>query len=140
MLNGFTIQLPNGKYYQNSKSSTNDITRAKIYQNLGTLLKYAIKPKYVHNDMIDGNIQLIQVKEDENSISVVELGAAWSCYHLYSMGYSMGYNIVNETILNKDKIKKALKCLEDNGIERDECETVLQALCFILVDKDIEDY
>ena len=136
MINGFTIKLPNGKYYQNSQSSTNDITKAKIYQNLGTLLKYAIKPKYVHHDMIDGNIQLIQVKEDEDSISVIELGAAWSCYHLYSMGY----NVANETILNKDKIKKALKCLEDNGIERDECETVLQALCFILVDKDIEDY
>lgn len=42
-------------------------------------------------------------------------------------------------IFNRNKVKKALQCLLDNGIDTDECPTVLQALCYILIDKEIED-
>ncbi len=43
-------------------------------------------------------------------------------------------------LLNLEKIMHAEKCLIDNGIEEDEAETVLQALCYILIDEEIEDY
>lgn len=43
-------------------------------------------------------------------------------------------------MLNKDKIEKAMQCLVDNGIEEDEADTVLQALCYILIDEEILDY
>ena len=39
----------------------------------------------------------------------------------------------------KEKIKKALECLVDNGIERDEAGGVLQALGYILCDEEWED-
>lgn len=40
--------------------------------------------------------------------------------------------------IDRKVVAKALQCLKDNGIERDECTTVLQALCYILMDKEIE--
>lgn len=43
-------------------------------------------------------------------------------------------------MLNKTKIDKAKQCLIDNGIEADEADTVLQALCYILMDEEIHDY
>ena len=46
-------------------------------------------------------------------------------------------NCVESFYLDKEKIKNALICLHDNGIEADECSTVLQALCYILIDKEI---
>lgn len=36
----------------------------------------------------------------------------------------------------KEKIKKALECLVDNGIERDESGVVLQALGYILCNEE----
>lgn len=42
-------------------------------------------------------------------------------------------------MINREQIKKALQCLADNGIDKDECPTVLQALCYILLDEEIED-
>ncbi len=39
--------------------------------------------------------------------------------------------------LTPKKLEDANKCLADNGIEPDECETVLQALCYILLDLEI---
>ena len=38
---------------------------------------------------------------------------------------------------SKDKIKRAEQCLIDNGIEPDEAETVLQALGYILLGKEL---
>lgn len=38
-----------------------------------------------------------------------------------------------------DVLQKAKRCLRDNGIEEDECATVLQALCYILLDVEIYD-
>ena len=40
-------------------------------------------------------------------------------------------------IITKEKIELAEKCLQDNGIESDECSTVLQALGYILLDIDL---
>lgn len=44
-----------------------------------------------------------------------------------------------DIIFNREKIQKALQLLTDNGIDRDECPIVLQALCYILMDAEIED-
>lgn len=41
--------------------------------------------------------------------------------------------------INKNMIKKAQECLADNGIDRDETATVLQALGYILLDSELED-
>lgn len=41
-------------------------------------------------------------------------------------------------ILTREDIQKALQCLADNGIEKGECAVVLQALCYILMDTEIE--
>lgn len=43
-----------------------------------------------------------------------------------------------QTLLTKSKVEAAMRCLEDNGIEPDETATVLQALCYILLDAEIE--
>lgn len=40
-------------------------------------------------------------------------------------------------IVTKADIEKALKVLADNGIEADETETVLQAVCYALLDVEI---
>ena len=37
----------------------------------------------------------------------------------------------------EEKVKAAEQVLIDNGIEADEAQTVLQALCFVLLDEDI---
>jgi hypothetical protein len=39
--------------------------------------------------------------------------------------------------MNEAKIKKAIQCLIDNGIEEDEAKIVLQALGYILLDKEL---
>ena len=36
-----------------------------------------------------------------------------------------------------DKVEKALQCLIDNGIDRDEAECVLQAIGYILLDEEL---
>jgi len=40
--------------------------------------------------------------------------------------------------ITKEKFDKAKQCLIDNGIDFDEVETVLQALCYILFDEETE--
>lgn len=39
--------------------------------------------------------------------------------------------------INEVQINKAIQCLIDNGIEADEAEVVLQALGYILLDKEL---
>ena len=34
--------------------------------------------------------------------------------------------------INQEQAKMLMKVLEDNGIEADECETVAEAICFVL--------
>lgn len=46
----------------------------------------------------------------------------------------------NDTKYQKERVNLAIKCLIDNGIEDDEAETVLEALCYILMDADIEPF
>ncbi len=43
-------------------------------------------------------------------------------------------------IITKEKYDKAKQCLIDNGIELDEVNIVLQALCYILCDEETEQY
>lgn len=42
-----------------------------------------------------------------------------------------------ELIHTKQRLVRAKQCLIDNGVERDEAGTVLQALCYILLDTEI---
>ena len=44
-----------------------------------------------------------------------------------------------QTQLTKSTLEAAMRCLEDNGIEPDETAIVLQALCYIFLDTEIED-
>ena len=41
--------------------------------------------------------------------------------------------------VTKEQVIKAQKCLADNGIDQEETATVLQALGYILLDKELED-
>ena len=43
-----------------------------------------------------------------------------------------------EVVLDKEKMVKAQKCLEDNGIDASETGIVLQALGYILLDMELE--
>lgn len=40
--------------------------------------------------------------------------------------------------INKENVNKALKVLIDNGIDKDEAETVLQAIGYALIDTELE--
>lgn len=41
--------------------------------------------------------------------------------------------------LSQSQVDAALQCLIDNGIDKDESGIVLQALCYILMDEEIEE-
>lgn len=43
-------------------------------------------------------------------------------------------------MITKEKFETATQCLIDNGIDSDEAEIVLQALCYILCDEETEQY
>lgn len=43
-------------------------------------------------------------------------------------------------IVTKGKYNKAKQCLLDNGINQDEVDIILQALCYILCDEKTEQY
>lgn len=43
-------------------------------------------------------------------------------------------------MLTQEKFNKAKQCLIDNGIETDETNIVLQALCYILLNEETEQY
>lgn len=44
---------------------------------------------------------------------------------------------LHKTKITKTDIKKAEKCLIDNGIDKDEADVVLQALGYILLDEEL---
>ena len=46
---------------------------------------------------------------------------------------------IQKQYLSESDIDKACLCLRDNGIDEDEIDTVLQALCYILLDTEIEE-
>lgn len=60
-------------------------------------------------------------------------------YNCKSFG-SINTESVKEYNIDKNTLSKAIQCLADNGIEPDECCTVLQAICYILLGIEIEDY
>ena len=43
-------------------------------------------------------------------------------------------------MLTQETFNKAKQCLIDNSIEADEAEIVLQALCYILLNEETEQY
>lgn len=43
-------------------------------------------------------------------------------------------------IITKEKYDKAKQCLLDNGINQDEVDIILQALCYILCDEETEQF
>lgn len=43
-------------------------------------------------------------------------------------------------IVTKEKYDKAKQCLIDNGIDSDETDIVLQALCYILCNEETEQF
>lgn len=47
--------------------------------------------------------------------------------------------LVENEILSSARIKRAVECLKDNGVDADEADTVLQALCYILLDTEVEE-
>ena len=48
--------------------------------------------------------------------------------------------IIKMQIITKEKYDKAKQCLLDNGIDQDEVDIILQALCYILCDEETEQY
>lgn len=46
-------------------------------------------------------------------------------------------NIEINTTINEETIEKAIKVLQDNGIEEDEAYTVLQTLGYVLLDTEL---
>lgn len=46
---------------------------------------------------------------------------------------------IQRTNVTKEDIKRTLKVLIDNGIEKDEAGTVLQAIGYTLIDTELED-
>lgn len=58
----------------------------------------------------------------------------------YSIDFDAHHNVyVADGYLVQEQVDAALQCLIDNGIDKDESATVLQALCYILMDKEIDD-
>lgn len=54
-----------------------------------------------------------------------------------SLPHLMKENIALKNHVSEEKLIRAKQCLIDNGVERDEAGTVLQALCYILLDTEI---
>lgn len=66
--------------------------------------------------------------------SVAEYGDG----HVYTAAEIEGGICSRKHSINEKQLKDALQCLADNGIDKDESETVLQALCYILLDEEID--
>ena len=46
------------------------------------------------------------------------------------------YKLRNILHVDEEKMQKAMECLAENGVEEDECDTVMQALFYILFDME----
>lgn len=66
--------------------------------------------------------------------SVAEYGNG----HVYTAAEIEGGICSRKHNISKKKLEDALRCLVDNGIDKDESKTVLQALCYILLDEEID--
>ena len=58
---------------------------------------------------------------------------------MYPASYDYWCRKFGTPSFDRISIEKALRCLKDNGIEKSECPVVLQAMCYILYDAEIED-
>lgn len=68
------------------------------------------------------------------------------CFDAYEDGYYAKNHttltieeLITDIKLTDDVLQKAKQCLRDNGIEENKCATVLQAICYILLDVEIYD-
>lgn len=84
--------------------------------------------------------------DDERWARYINYLIEWALYHsdgIYADSSPACYDewCDNEDLDNIEriKIKKAIQCLNDNGIDKSECPEVLKALCYILYDTEIED-
>lgn len=66
--------------------------------------------------------------------SVAEYGDG----HVYTAAEIEGGICSRKHNISEKQQKDALQCLIDNGIDEDESKTVLQALCYILLDEEID--
>lgn len=83
--------------------------------------------------LIDNGIEPDEAKTVLQAIGYILLGKEF-----YPADDKEGEACVNVAIsINEAKLKKAEQCLIDNGIASDEAETVLQALGYILLDKEL---
>ena len=82
--------------------------------------------------LIDNGIEPDEAKTVLQAIGYILLGKE------FYPADKEGEACVNVAIsINEAKLKKAEQCLIDNGIASDEAETVLQALGYILLDKEL---
>lgn len=82
--------------------------------------------------LIDNGIEPDEAKTVLQTIGYILLGKE------FYPADKEGEACVNVAIsINEAKLKKAEQCLIDNGIASDEAETVLQALGYILLDKEL---
>lgn len=86
-----------------------------------------IADKYRIDSGLEGSFKVSEL--DDKGIN-----DCFDCDHILT-----SENIRNKYPLTKENIEHAMICLEDNGIDSSETFTVLQALCYILCDAEIEE-
>lgn len=80
------------------------------------------------------HIEIIEVECDENDNELSrKFMTGWKAEES-----EMETIKLERTQIDREDIRRALKCLEDNGIEKSECPTVLQALGYILTDTELD--
>ena len=95
------------------------------------------KLKKAAQRLIDNGLEPDEAETVLQAIGYILLGYILMDKELYPADKE-GEACVNVAIsINEAKLKKAEQCLIDNGIASDEAETVLQALGYILLDKEL---
>ena len=95
-----------------------------------------------HDDQMDVFLSIAQYISDGKISMQGEDDSLWR--YVFGPQYSNHYveqrgEIVYDS-MTQQKFDAAVQCLKDNGIEADEAETVCQALCYILTDKETAQY
>ena len=83
-----------------------------------------------HNHRAGMLIDIIRQADMETYAALMNWGSK-----LNILDYTGGENTVTQ-----DSFNAGVKCLIDNGIDEDEAEIVLQALCYILTGEETEQY
>lgn len=97
---------------------------AQCYVSIGCL------PHYSADDIID----------EDSAATDYGIGYVYTAAEIKSGICSSEHDKrpTERTKLSEKQKADALQCLIDNGIDKDESETVLQALCYILLNTEIE--